>query len=152
MTMECDRCRAAADGRTRRANAWAWAVPGGMGLAAAGFVGAVVTIGLYDEAGVIASVVVLAVGGLVACLGAMYGTIDRPLVVGRHVGEVDPGDGGGTWTPPAPAWTPPSVGEQPSSSGPASPGSGVGEDPAWWPAFEPVLAGWLREGASEETR
>jgi hypothetical protein len=148
MTQAWDRCKIVSEAEARRLKAWAWAVPVGMGLCALGFVGAVVTIPAFDEGGLVASVIVLLVGATVACLGAMYGALPGRYDVARPEGEVDPNDddGGGPWKVPDPTRTPPSLGEPPS------PGGGVDTDPEWWPAFEPVLAGWLREGAIEGSR
>ncbi len=146
MTLACDRPKIVSEAEARRLKAWSWAVPVGMGLCAAGLVGAVVTIPAFDEGGLVASVVVLLFGATAACLGAMYGALPGRYEVAWPADQVDPDDGGGTWEAPEPSRTPPGVGKPPS------PGSGVGEDPEWWSAFEPVLAGWLSEGATEAMR
>lgn len=142
MTTNCDTCRERASKRTRRSMAWGWAVPIGLAIFAAGFVGSAIMINAQDQLGVTLSVVVIIVGALIACTGGMLGTIPRYVRAAQPDHDVDgDGNGGSRWVAPEPSQPPPDNREFPPE---------LGEGPEWWPAFEPVLAGWLAEGAAEK--
>lgn len=145
-------CPTVTPAEARRLRAWAWAVPGGMALCAAGLVGAVFSIPAFDEGALVASVVVLLIGAAVATLGAMLGALPHRYRVGPPVEDANPDGGGGTWKAPQPVPAPSGVGRTPGLGGRDGWDGAPGGDPEWWPAFEPVLAGWLREGATEQTR
>lgn len=129
--------------RSDRADRWAIALPIGLTVFTIGFAGSAVAITAGSQEGVVASVVVIVVGTVVAVLGGALGVIPRYV---RSVHGSDrpdargPGDDGG-WggsRVPAPSWAPPGAGGSPWA---------VDDEPTWWLEFEQGMNRWLFEGA-----